>query len=226
MKQYEVRTRDQILEGSEGVKPIYPLGRSKNPHDTFISLKLALYIAMRCDKEEANTIRDWLIVDIIPRGFNKIIEEKQQALESSNRQHHLAIEDMDVQHQLAIEEKDATIALLVDENDDLIQNRHVPRRICIDTILTVIEKNKPDEQDHQYYMIRCQKMQLPGRTNVLRVKYPHMTVKEPSCNDGNAVHGWNRFKKDILHRDDYYRNNFNLPEDSRELFEDLFNILI
>ena len=51
-----------------------------------------------------------------------------------------------------------------------------------------------------------------------------MIVKEPECDDPNAVHCWNRFKTDILTKQNYYRNHFSLPEEVQELFEDMFDI--
>ena len=79
--------RDQIARSQfeKGVNLIYPLGKLKNPHDMFISVELALYIAMRSDKEKAKVARVYLLKDIIPRGFNKIIEEKQLTITNRNK---------------------------------------------------------------------------------------------------------------------------------------------
>ena len=56
---------------TEGCQRLSPLGKSKNPHDMFISVELALYIAMRSDKENAKPVRKWLIYEVIPHGLNK-----------------------------------------------------------------------------------------------------------------------------------------------------------
>jgi len=101
----------------------------------------------------------------------------------------------------------------------------VPRSGDIDTVLVAIEKNQPDEL-HPFYMLRCQKMQVDRRLSVLRAKYPDMDVLEPECDDPNAIHAWNRFKHRILTKENYYRNHFTLPDDTIELFEDLFNIQV
>ena len=85
----------------KGGQPLAPLGRSKNSHDKFISAKLALYIAMRSDKEKVKPARTWLLDDIIPRGINQKIKEN---------------------HKQALEEKDSALALL---NNDLEETNHV-----------------------------------------------------------------------------------------------------
>ena len=52
-----------------------------------------------------------------------------------------------------------------DEIQYLIQNKHVPRRGLYDTVLAVVEKNKPEEKvksdQNPYYMIHCKKIHLP-----------------------------------------------------------------
>ena len=53
-----------------------------------------------------------------------------------------------------------------------------------------------------------------------------MEVLEPECDDANAIHAWNWFKRRILTKENYYRNHFTLPDDTVELFEDFFNIQI
>ena len=46
----------------------------------FISVEVALYVSMRSDKKIAKLVRSWLLKDVIPRGFDKIIEEKDTQL--------------------------------------------------------------------------------------------------------------------------------------------------
>ena len=50
---HEQRTREQLM----GCRPSAPLDRTKNKTDIFLSLDAALYIAMRCDKDEAKPVR-------------------------------------------------------------------------------------------------------------------------------------------------------------------------
>ena len=83
----------------EGVWPTVPQsgmrGGGKNPHDVFVYLDGAIYIATNSKKEKAAALTSWLV----KKGVEKLQED----------------------HQIQIEGKDATIALL---NDDLDAERH------------------------------------------------------------------------------------------------------
>ena len=68
---------------------------SRNPHDVFVNLDGAIYIATNSKKEKAAALISWLV----KKGVEKLQEE----------------------HQIQIEGKDAAIALL---NDDLDAERH------------------------------------------------------------------------------------------------------
>ena len=63
---------------------------------------------------------------------------------------------------------------------DRIANRHVPRRDGTDTVLCPVVKNDPDAElsIYEYYMVLCQRRVLKYHINCLRLRYPHMTVKE------------------------------------------------
>ena len=157
------------------------------------------------------------------------------------------VDKMQEDHQKAIEEQDTRIQAIEYENvglqgeirnarrtiTDLIANCHVPQSGAIDTVLVVVEKNADeDTKEHEKaknfdkYILRCQKKQVDGRLSVLRAKYPNMVVLEPRCDDGNAIHVWNRFKQRVVTKENYYRNHFRLPPDAEELFEDMFGILV
>ena len=69
------------------------LGKRKNPHDAFVNLDGAIYIATNSKKEKAATLISWLV----KKGVEKLQEE----------------------HQIQIEEKDAAIALLNDDLEDV-----------------------------------------------------------------------------------------------------------
>ena len=213
------KSRAEINVGS--TDGFYTPPKHAKPHDDFLSVNGVTTILLNSRKPKARKVAAWLIRDIIPRGFNAIIAEKQQTIEEKDHQHQLAIANIDREHQQVIEEKD-------DEIHNLVRNRHVPRSGDIDNILCVVQKNNLDETGkpgrHPYYMIRCQRLRLQKRINILRDKYPNMIVKEPECDDPNAVHCWNRFKTDILTKQNYYRNHFSLPEDVQELFEDMFDV--
>ena len=124
---------------------------------------------MRCDKEAAIPARKWLINEVIPRGLNEIITEKQTTLELVNNKLQA------IQYEL-----------------ERIRPRCVERRGDYDNILVPFLKNKTDEV-YPYYMIRCQYRNLDKQTNMLRVKYPNMRVKG-EYDDPNAVHHWVTFK--------------------------------
>ena len=107
---------------------------------------------------------------------------------------------------------------------DLIANRHVPRRGVIDTVLSLIDKQCKNEP-HKWYMIRCQYRALDNHKKWLRKRYPNMIEKGES-DDPNAVHRWCSFKKDVLRKENYYKNHFSMTEEQEELFETVFGIQI
>ena len=202
-----LKRREEILgAGSTG-----SLGRYKNSTDIFLSIDGAIEVAVRSKKPMASELARWLA----RKGVEKIQEEHQLTIEGKDHQHQLAIEDMGREHQQVIEEKD-------DEIRDLVQNRHVPRIGKYDNILCAIDKNTPEEH-HPYYMIRCMRMRLQKRINILRAKYPDMIIKRPEYDAANAVICWVRFKQ-YIGRENYHRNHFSLDEDSRDVFEDTFDI--
>ena len=197
------------------------LGKRKNPHDAFVNLDDALEIAVRSRKPKAVALVKWLA----RKGVEKLQEDHQKAIEERDTRIQ-AIEYENVGLQGEIRNARRTIT-------DLIANRHVPQSRAIDTVLVVVEKNADEDiKEHEKaknfdkYMLRCQKKQVDGRLSVLRAKYPNMVVLEPRCDDGNAIHGWNRFKQRVLTKENYYRNHFRLPPDAEKLFEDMFGILV
>ena len=77
----------------------------------------------------------------------------------------------------------------------------VPVQRCgdFDKVLVVVQKNADEyTKEHKRannfdkYMLRCQKKQVDGGLSNLRTKYPNLVVLEPRCDDGNAIHMWNR----------------------------------
>jgi len=193
------------LVSNQSLKP------GQNSHDVFVSLDSALEIVVRSKKPRAVALVKWLT----RKGVEKVHEEHQLAItERDNQIQAIQYENVALQAQ-----RDVYHAQV----NDLITNRHVPRSGDIDTVLVAIEKNHPDEV-HPFYMLRCQRMQVNKRLSVLRAKYPQMEVLESECDDANAIHAWNRFKRRILTKESYYCNHFTLPEDTIELFEVLFNV--
>ena len=39
------------------------------------------------------------------------------------------------------------------------------------------------------------------------------------CDDPNAIHRWNIVKSEVIEKSNYYKNNFSLTEEKRELLE-------
>ena len=121
------------------------------------------------------------------------------------------------------EEYQQKILRLNKEIDDLIANRHVSRRGCFDNVLFFIKKNS--EEEHPYYVIRCQYKQLEKHKRWLKRHYPKMEVAG-KCDDRNAVHRWCRFKREVVKKPNYYKNHFSLMEEKRALLETALDVTI
>jgi len=211
----KTRTRKEIMRGRSDL----PLKKDQNWHDCFVFLDGALEIAVKSRKPRAVE----LIKCLTRKGVEKLAEEHRQTIaDRDTRIRAIEYDNVALQAQRDVYREQVA---------DLIANRFVPRSGNFDTVLVAIEKNTETEADEKArpftnYMLRCQKKQVNERLSVLRVKYPDMLVLEPECDDPNAVHAWNRFKRGVLTRANYYRNHFNLPEEARELFEDVFSIRV
>ena len=177
-----------------------------------------------CCNEMFPHIRQQLTDKLVEDHHRRTTQLQQAVEDRDNRIQAIDYENVGLQGEIRV--KDQQI-------EDIIANRHVPRSGTIDTVLVVVEKNADeDTKDHKKaknfdkYMLRCQKKQVDGRLSVLRAKYPNMVVLEPRCDDGNAIHVWNRFKQRVLTKENYFRSHFRLPPDAEELFEDMFGILV
>ena len=118
---------------------------------------------------------------------NKMNEEHQQAVKDHGNQ----IKDLEFTNK----KHQQKILRLNKEIDDVIANRHIARRGCFDNVLSFIKKN--DRKVHLYYVIRCQYRQLKKHNRWLKSRYPSMEVTE-KCDDSNAIHRWNRFKREVI----------------------------
>ena len=226
------KSRDEITLGS--TEGSYILPKHAKPHDGFLSVNGITTVVINSRKPKAREVTAWLIQNVIPRGFNKIIEENLVAIENKDTQLALLNDDLQARQyenvglQGEVRAKNTEIDRGHNQIVNLIENRHVPRRDGIDTVLCPIVKNDPDETGktgaYEYYMIRCQERVLKYHINCLRLRYPQMTVKT-YCDDGNAIHRFSRFTKDVLQKPNYHRNHFNLTcEASRDLFYTLFRV--
>ena len=43
--------------------------------------------------------------------------------------------------------------------------------------------------------------------------------------DSNAVHRWNIFKREVIEKPNYYKNNFSLTEEKWELLETILDVI-
>ena len=191
--------------------------------DIYINEEGMYELAFTSQQKEAKEFRKYCCNTLFPQIRDHF---EQLAINGKDREHQLAIEDVRREHQLAIANREREHQQVIEEKDDeiqnLIQNRHVPHIGEHDNILCAIDKNTAEEH-HPYYMIRCQRMRLQKRINILRAKYPDMIIKRPEYDAANAVICWVRFKQ-YIGRENYHRNHFSLDEDSRDVFEDTFDI--
>ena len=212
--QHEVYNREQIV----GCQRLAPLGESKNVHDTFVSLNLALYIAMRCYKDNAKPVREWLINEVIPRGLNKIITEKQQAIEDNNRQHQLTI----TQFQENLHQSNNQLQAITYQNQDLVHEIQELRQRYVaplmnsrkNNIIIIIRKHTISDNDkyhhYPYYIARIQKRKRYIKLRWFQRHFPqHEIIVELDC--ANSIVSFNRFEEDGFVERKY--NHFRLLQD-------------
>ena len=183
------------------------------PQDDAILLKEpSLYcFLLRCKMPGGEPFMEWAVETVLPRQVRKLassIEEKNnqiQALESTNEKHQQKI----LRHN--------------EEIDDLIANRHVARRGYFDNVLYFIKKNC--REVNPFYIIRCQYKQLEEHKQWLILCYPNMEMAD-KCDDPNAIHRWNRLKREVIKKPNYYKNHFSLTKEKRELLETALDVTI
>ena len=103
-------------------------------------------------------------------------EDRQQGIRGRDNQIK-ALEFKNEKHQ-------KKILRLNKEIDDLIANRHVAHRGCLDKALCFIKKNSGEV--HPYYIIQCQYKQLEKHKRWLKLRYPNMEAAD-KCDDQNAI---------------------------------------
>ena len=187
------------------------LKKTKNPHDIFINLDSSIEMALRSKKPKAVVLVKW----ITKKGIEKIQEEHQQAITGRENQ----IQALEATNE-AYQQK---ILRLNDEIDDLIKNRHVPHRRYFYHVLCLIKKNSREARP--YYIIRCQYRQLEKYKRCLKLRHPNME-EAGRCDDANAIHRWNIFKREVIQKPNYYKNHFSQMEKKRELLETVLEVTI
>ena len=78
-------------------------------------------------------------------------------------------------------------------------------------VLCFIKKN--NKEGHPYYVIQCQYRQPEEHKQWLKLRYPRMVVVD-ECDDPNAIHRWNRNKREVIKKPNYYKKPF--QPDQRE----------
>ena len=97
-----------FLQAEGGVCSINTPREDAQDHDFFILLAGTLYVIINSQKDRGKTLKEYILKDIVPRGFDAGIEKIQE------------------KHRQAIGENDAAIEL---HNDEL-QNREYKTRHC------------------------------------------------------------------------------------------------
>ena len=90
-------------------------------------------------------------------------------------------------------------------------------------VLCFFKKNS--KEGHPYYVIRCPCRQLEEHKQWLKLRYSGMVVAD-ECDDPNAIHRWNRFKREVIKKPNYYKNHFNLTKEKQELLETSLDVTI
>ena len=178
-----------------------------------------MYVIIKSQKDKGKALKKHILKDFVPRGLDARKEEIQG-------KHQQAITDRDNEikaFEFANEKHQQNILRLNKEIDDLIANRHLARRGSFDNVLCFIKKNSGEI--HPYHVIRCQHKQLGKHKRWLKHRYPNMEVAE-KCHDPNAIHWWNRFKREVIKKPNYYKNHFRLTEEKRELLQTALDVTI
>ena len=146
---------------------------------------------------------------------NKIQEEHQQAVTGRDNRIQ-ALEFTNEKHEQKILRLNKRI-------DYLIANRHVSRHGRFDSMLCFIKKNSGEV--HPYYVILSHYKQLEKHNRWLKLCYPNMEVAD-NCDDLNAIHRWNRFKREEIKKTNYYKNHFSLTKEKQERLEAALDVTI
>ena len=180
------------------------LGRTKDLHDVFINLDGSAEMAVRSKKPRVVALVKWLT----KKGIEKIQEEHQQAITGCDNQ----IEAFEFTN----EKRQQKILRLNKEIDDLIANMHVTRCGCFDNVMCFIKKNRGAV--HPYYIIWCQYKPLEKHKRWLKLRHLNMEAVD-KCDDPNAIHRRNRFRREMIKKPNYYKNQFRLTKEKRKLLD-------
>ena len=100
LEKCEILTRQELVPNWCNT-PVWPGPKDQqNKTDKFLSAFWVMYVIVNSQKDKGKALKEHILKDIVPRGFDTRIEEIQEKLRQ------------------AIEEKDALIALLTDDLQD------------------------------------------------------------------------------------------------------------
>ena len=188
--------------------------------DGYYIIEEGMYeLVFGCQRPKAKAFRRHCFNVLFPHVLQQLKNKTQE-------EHQQAIIDRDNQTQtleFRSEEDQQEILRLNEEIDDFIASRHVARHGCFDSVLCFIKKNS--REVHPYYVIRCQYKQLEVHKRWLKLRYPNMEVAG-KCDDPNAIYRWNKFKREVIKKPNYYKNHFSLMEEKRELLETVLDVTI
>ena len=136
--------------------------------DVFISVYGVMHVIVNSRKSKGIELREWIMRDVVPRGFNKLIEEKdtQLALLNDNlARSHRQLEYTNTGFQGEIRAKDQEIARRERENA-MLRERYVDH--CQDpgkdNVVMIARKHtcKDDDKhfEYPYYISRIQRLSL------------------------------------------------------------------
>ena len=240
----KILTRQELIPIRHG-SPGWPGPKGQqNKTNKFLSFFGVIYVIVNSKKDKGKVLKEHILKDIVPRGFDIRIEEVQE------------------KHRQAIIEKDAAIALL---NDDLknrdkqiqaiqyqnvalqaqrdvykdqlqkyqgiithLKTIHVPnaKDPGKNNIVMIIEKNTAPEEDEFYeypfYTARIQRRSITTKNRWLKAQYPHHRFIIEEVDNANSIHAFNRFEeKGYVER---FQCHFRLVDIPRDVFYALATI--
>ena len=219
LEKCEILTRQELIPNRRGTSGWFGPNDQQNKMDRFLSFFGVMYVIVNSQKDKDKVLVKHISKDIVTRGLDARIEEIQE-------KYRQAVTDRDNQIQaleFRNEEHQQKILKLNKEINDLIKNRYVLRRGYFDNVLCFIKKN--GKEVHPYYVIQSQYRQLEKFNRCFKLRYPSME-EDGRCDDPNAIHQWNIFKCEVIEKPSYYKNNFSLTEEKRELLETILDVTI
>ena len=71
-------------------------------HDDFLSVYGVMHVIVNSRKSKGKILKEWVMKDVVPRGLNQIIAEKQGMIEEKNTQLALLNDDLTIAEQNVI----------------------------------------------------------------------------------------------------------------------------